>query len=78
MEESVEPEETRAKDPAAVELGRRGGLKSAAGRMARMTAKERSAVARKAGRASAAAWRRKNGEARKSLKAQADIETVDN
>jgi hypothetical protein len=39
------------KDPAAVELGRRGGLKGGKARAAKMTAKERSASARKAAQA---------------------------
>jgi hypothetical protein len=36
------------KNPAAVELGRRGGLKGGAARAAKLTAEERSASARKA------------------------------
>ncbi len=36
------------KDPAAVELGRRGGLKGGKARAARLTAQERAAIARKA------------------------------
>lgn len=39
------------KDPAAVALGRRGGLKGGKARAAKMTAKERSEAARKAARA---------------------------
>lgn len=39
------------KDPAAVELGRRGGLKGGKARAARMTAEERSESARKAAQA---------------------------
>lgn len=46
------PEE-QGKDPAAVSLGRRGGLKGGKARAEKMTAKERSAVARKA---AAARW----------------------
>jgi hypothetical protein len=42
-----------AKNPAAVSLGRKGGKKSAAGRMAKMTPEERSEVARIAAAASA-------------------------
>jgi len=41
------------KNPAAVELGRRGGLKGGAARAAKLTAEERSASARKA---AAARW----------------------
>jgi hypothetical protein len=40
-----------AKDPAAVALGRRGGLKGGRARMAAMTAEERRALASKAARA---------------------------
>lgn len=36
------------KNPAAVELGRRGGFASAAGRMAKLTQERRSAIARHA------------------------------
>jgi hypothetical protein len=39
------------KDPAAVELGRRGGLKGGKARAAKMTAEQRSESARKAARA---------------------------
>jgi hypothetical protein len=39
------------KDPAAVELGRRGGLKGGKARAAKMTKKERAASARKAAKA---------------------------
>jgi hypothetical protein len=39
------------KDPAAVELGRRGGLKGGKSRAAKLTAEERSAAARKAAQA---------------------------
>jgi hypothetical protein len=39
------------KDPAAVTLGRRGGLKGGKARAAKMTAEERSEAARKAARA---------------------------
>lgn len=45
--EPVPPE----KNPAAVELGRRGGLKGGRARAARMTAEERSEAARRAARA---------------------------
>jgi hypothetical protein len=43
------------KDPAAVKLGRKGGQASAAARMRKMTATERSAFARKA---AMARWKR--------------------
>ena len=41
------------KDPLAVELGRRGGLKGGAARAAKLTAEQRRAIARKA---AAARW----------------------
>jgi hypothetical protein len=41
-----EPEDTR--DPAAVELGRRGGLKGGKARAAKLTPEQRSEIARKA------------------------------
>ena len=43
------PEDTR--DPAAVELGRKGGLKGGKARAAKMTPEERSAAAKKAAEA---------------------------
>ncbi len=46
------------KDPAAVELGRRGGLKGGKARAARLTAEERSESARRAARAR---WGREKG-----------------
>lgn len=46
------------KDPAAVALGRRGGLKGGKARAERMTAEERSEAARKA---AAARWRPNEG-----------------
>jgi hypothetical protein len=42
---------TEEKNPAAVELGRRGGLKGGKARAAKMTPEERSESARKAARA---------------------------
>jgi hypothetical protein len=39
------------KNPAAVELGRRGGLKGGPARAAKLSAKKRSAIAKKAARA---------------------------
>jgi hypothetical protein len=48
----IEPIDADAgKDPAAVELGRRGGLKGGAARAAKLSAEERSAAARKAAEA---------------------------
>ncbi len=44
-----EPEDTR--DPAAVALGRRGGLKGGKARAAKLSAKKRSEIAKKAARA---------------------------
>jgi hypothetical protein len=41
----------KAKDPAAVALGRKGGLKGGKARAAKMTAEERAASARKAAKA---------------------------
>jgi hypothetical protein len=46
---SVDPDE--GKDPAAVALGRRGGLKGGKARAAKMTAEQRSEAARKAAQA---------------------------
>ena len=43
-----EPDEDEGKDPAAVSLGRRGGLKGGKARAAKLTAEERSEIARKA------------------------------
>jgi hypothetical protein len=47
--EDVVPDE--GKNPAAVELGRKGGLKGGKARAAKMTAKERSEAAERAARA---------------------------
>ena len=52
-EEPVDPYE--GKDPAAVELGRKGGLKGGKARAEKLTAEERSEVAR---RAAQARWQR--------------------
>lgn len=52
----VEDREDDGKDPAAVELGRRGGLKGGKARVAKMTPEERAAAARKA---AAARWKSK-------------------
>lgn len=48
-EDKAEPEDTR--DPAAVALGRRGGLKGGRARADKLTAEKRSEIARKAARA---------------------------
>jgi hypothetical protein len=53
--EDTPPDE--GKDPAAVELGRRGGLKGGKARAAKMTAEARSNAARKA---AAARWAKKH------------------
>lgn len=45
------PKTADGKDPAAVALGRKGGLKGGKARAAKMTAKQRSASARKAAQA---------------------------
>jgi hypothetical protein len=42
------PDTDAGKDPAAVELGRRGGLKGGKARAKKLSAKERSEIARKA------------------------------
>lgn len=49
-------EKPRRKDPAAVALGRRGGLKGGKARAANLTAEERSEIAK---RAAAARWKDK-------------------
>lgn len=58
VRESTDPDARRpvepGKDPAAVELGRRGGRKGGKARAAKMTAEERSESAR---RAAEARWR---------------------
>ncbi len=46
-----EPDPNEGKNPAAVELGRRGGLKGGKARAAKMTAEQRSDAARKAAQA---------------------------
>ena len=47
----AEPDPDEGKDPAAVALGRKGGLKGGKARAAKMTKAQRSAAARKAARA---------------------------
>jgi hypothetical protein len=54
---------TEEKNPAAVELGRRGGLKGGKARAAKMTQEERTESARKAAKARWAKKRRKEEEA---------------
>lgn len=49
--EAVEPNPDEGKDPAAVALGRKGGLKGGKARAAKMTKEERSEAARKAAQA---------------------------
>ena len=53
--EAVDPDPNEGKDPAAVALGRKGGLKGGKARAAKMTAEERSEAAKKAARAR---WKR--------------------
>jgi hypothetical protein len=53
-----EAESERKKDPAAVALGRKGGLKGGKARAASMTKEERSASAKKAAKAR---WGKKGG-----------------
>jgi len=53
--EEPEPEEKPTKNPAAVELGRLGGLKGGAARAKRLTAKRRSEIAKKA---ASARWKK--------------------
>jgi hypothetical protein len=49
--EATEPDLYTGKDPAAVALGRRGGLKGGKARAAKLSPEERSALARKAAHA---------------------------
>ena len=51
VEDVPEPSKGEAKDPAAVSLGRRGGLKGGKARAAKLTPEQRSEAARKAVRA---------------------------
>ncbi|MDT7719426.1 MAG: hypothetical protein QOE94_437 [Mycobacterium sp.] len=53
-DETPEPEPDDGKDPAAVSLGRRGGLKGGKARAAKLTAEQRSEIAKKA---AAARWK---------------------
>jgi len=50
---SLPPDSNEGKDPAAVSLGRRGGLKGGRARADKLTPEQRSAIARKA---AAARW----------------------
>jgi hypothetical protein len=58
--ESDDPKAPSEKDPAAVELGRRGGLKGGRARANKLSPRERSAIAR---RAALARWSRETGDA---------------
>ena len=49
--EEPQPEETPSKNPAAVALGRLGGLKGGKARAAKLSAKKRSEIAKKAAKA---------------------------
>ena len=49
--DAPEPDPDEGKDPAAVALGRKGGLKGGKARAAKLTREERSAAARKAAEA---------------------------
>jgi hypothetical protein len=53
--QATEPDPDEGKDPAAVALGRKGGLKGGKARAAKMTKKQRSESAKKAARAR---WKR--------------------
>lgn len=46
-----DPDPDKGKDPAAVALGRKGGLKGGKARAKKLTAKQRSAIAKKAAKA---------------------------
>jgi hypothetical protein len=48
MDQAEQPDPDDGKDPAAVAPGRRGGLKGGKARAAKLTAEQRSEVARKA------------------------------
>ena len=49
--EAKEPEKPDTRDPAAVALGRKGGLKGGKARAAKLSAKRRSEIAKKAAKA---------------------------
>lgn len=59
VQAATEGEPESGKDPAAVELGRKGGLKGGAARAAKLTPEQRSEIARKA---AAARWQRDEPE----------------
>ena len=58
LDERRQDHEERAKNPAAVTLGRMGGLKGGKARAAKLTPAERSAIAKKA---ALARWDRRRG-----------------
>ncbi|SBS78741.1 conserved hypothetical protein [uncultured Mycobacterium sp.] len=60
-DEAPAPEPINGKDPAAVALGRKGGLRGGKARAEKLTAEERSAIAK---RAAEARWQRSNNAAR--------------
>lgn len=51
LQHVIQSGEAPAKDPIAVELGRRGGLKGGKARAAKLSASKRKAIAKKAARA---------------------------
>ena len=53
--EAEDPDPYKGKDPAAVELGRKGGLKGGKARAAKLSKKRRSEIAKKA---AAARWKK--------------------
>lgn len=61
------PKEARVKDPAAVALGRKGGLKGGKARAKKLSAEERSAIAKQA-----AETRWKNAKARSEAETSLD------
>jgi hypothetical protein len=58
VSEEPEPDPYESKNPAAVELGRQGGLKGGPARAAKLTAERRSEIAKKA---AAARWQGQPG-----------------
>lgn len=57
VEHAIRTKKVRVKDPAAVALGRKGGLKGGRARAAKLTPEERQAVAR---RAASARWNKRD------------------
>lgn len=57
-EDEPDTDPYEGKDPAAVELGRKGGLKGGRARAEKLTPEQRSEIARKA---AAARWQRRSG-----------------